>query len=208
MKLSLFHTCGVRDWCSKVRSSAFCCSRLCVSARSSQISVSVTLGIQEPEGWTTVENLCCLSGLCPCVLTDTVLVLSLPRPKVSAYPLRAPCWYPPSRPELLKPPCESSWDVRGLPFPLEKNNNTVWELHCRQNKTRWSNLDVLQVLLGSHDLLEETLYCRHQMLRISEVTADLRTGNKWDMWANQRESVSITHPRALCPPQPVLGGDV
>lgn len=56
---------------------------------------------------------------------------------------------------------------------------------------------MLQVILGRHDVLEETFHCRRQMLRISELTAGLRTGS--DTNDTRGLFVSITRP-----PHPLL----
>lgn len=118
----LFPTWEVRDSCSSVRSSAFCCSRLRVSVRSTPMSISVALGIQETEDECRVEPVYGPSWQRPRVLTDIVLVLSLPRPKILAYPGARPCRWSPRSQDPLWDPCEKSWLVAGLMFPLEKRH--------------------------------------------------------------------------------------
>lgn len=63
-----------------------------------------------------------LSMVLPHILTDISLVLSLPRPKILVYPWARPCQWSPKRLDPLWDPCEKSWVVGGLFFPLEKRN--------------------------------------------------------------------------------------
>lgn len=89
------------------------------------MSASVALGIQETEDQRTVEPVDAPSCRRPRLLTDTVLVLSLQRPKIGAYPGARPGRWSPRRLDPLWDSCEKSWVGGGLTFPLEKRRRVT-----------------------------------------------------------------------------------
>lgn len=119
------HTLELRDCCSSILSSLFCCSRLWVSGTSSEISVRTALGTQKTKQKKHSFMYRGVFALCVCVwllLTGTALGCSPQRPRVSVCPRRLCCSYSPSKLHPVKYPGlrrAGNWDVGGLSSPLE-----------------------------------------------------------------------------------------